>query len=130
LTIAVEGKVEEPFGSTVAEWLQSSSEGKQVRLAYIREQLGLPDEPVEHIRYQLLHRTASALVEAKWFTASSAMVLVHSFSQNRTWFEDCTAFLALFDKIAKPESIELLGNKNGIDLYLSWVTGEEKYLRV
>ena len=130
MTIAVEGKVEEPFGPTVSEWLKEGSEGKQVRLAYIHEQLGLPDAPLGSIRYQLLHRTTSALIEAKWFHASSAMVLVHSFSQNRTWFEDYTAFLGLFDKIGTPDSIDLLGNRNGIDLYLSWVTGDEKYLRV
>jgi len=128
MTIAVEGKVEEPFGPTVAEWLKGSSEGKQIRLEFIREQLRLTDEPLAHIRYQLLHRTASALIEAKGFNASSAMDLVHSFSQNRTWFEDYNGFLGLFDKIGKPDSITLVGKKNGIDLYLSWVTGEEKYL--
>ena len=128
VSIAVEGKVEESFGPTVGEWLKGGSEGKQVRLEFICEQLGLTKALLAPIRYQLLHRTASALIEAKWFNASSAMVLVHSFSRNRTWFEDYNGFLGLFDKIGEPDTITLVGKRNGIDLYLAWVTGEEKYL--
>jgi hypothetical protein len=95
----VEGKVEEPFGPTVNEWLQNASSGKQVRLDAIKEQLEIGDQPLDNIRYQLLHRTASALIEAKWFNASSAVMLVHSFSQEHKWFEDYNEFLGLFDHL-------------------------------
>jgi len=128
VTITVEGKVKEPFGPTVSEWLKNASPGKLVRLESIQELLGLEDQPLDTIRYQLLHRTASALIEAKWFNALSAVMLVHSFSQDHAWFEDYNEFLRLFDKIGKPDSVTFAGEKDGIDLYFSWVTGEEKYL--
>ena len=130
VTIAVEGKVKEPFGPTVSEWLRNASSGKRVRLKFIQDLLELGDQALDTIRYQLLHRTASALIEAKWFNASSAVMLVHSFSQDHAWFEDYKEFLGLFDKTAKPDSVTFAGEKGGIDLYLSWVTGEEKYLEV
>lgn len=130
VTIAVEGKVEEPFGPTVNEWIQNASSGKQVRLDAIKEQLEIGDQPLDNIRYQLLHRTASALIEARWFNASSSVMLVHSFSQSHKWFEDYNEFLELFDHSGEPDSVSYVGKKNGIDLYLSWVTGEEKYLSI
>ena len=130
VTITVEGKVEEPFGPTVNEWLQNASSGKQVRLDAVKERLEFRDQPLDNIRYQLLHRTASALIEARWFNASSAVMLVHSFSQGHKWFEDYNEFLGLFDQSGEPDSVSFVGNKNGIDLYLSWVTGEDKYLAV
>lgn len=130
VTIAVEGKAEEPFGPTVSEWLQTTSQGKSIRLEHIKEHLDLIEQPLDNIRYQLLHRATSALIEAKWFHAKSAVMLIHSFSQNHKRFEDYSEFLYLFHKIGKPNSITLAGRKNGIDLYCAWVTGEEKYLKV
>lgn len=130
VTIAVEGKVEEAFGPRVSEWMENQSQGKKVRLQSIREQLGLERQNLDHIRYQLLHRTASALIVAKWFKASDSVMLVHSFSQNQTGFEDYKGFLSLFDRICEPDSVTLIGKKGGVDLYFAWVTGEEKYLHV
>ena len=128
VTIAVEGKVNEPFGPTVADWLKNASSGKKVRLEFLQDLLGLGAQPLDEIRYQLLHRTASALIEARWYNASSAVMLVHSFSQEHAWFEDYNEFLGLFDRAAEPDSVTFVGEKGGIDLYLSWVTGEERYL--
>ena len=42
VSVAVEGKVAEPFGPTLEEWLVNSSDGKQSRLAYLRDLLGMP----------------------------------------------------------------------------------------
>ncbi|NRF92206.1 hypothetical protein HQN89_14435 [Paenibacillus frigoriresistens] len=59
--IMVEGKVEEPFGETVKDWLNESSEGKRQRLAFLEETLQIPASvSLDNIRYQLLHRTPSA----------------------------------------------------------------------
>lgn len=60
--IMIEGKVSEPFGETLEEWLAEASPGKNQRLDFLQMQLGLTGIP-ETIRYQLLHRTASALIE-------------------------------------------------------------------
>jgi hypothetical protein len=130
VTMAVEGKAGEAFGPTVSEWLENSTQGKEIRLEYVMERLELTERPPDHIRYQLLHRTASALSEAKWFYAKISVMLIHSFSQDHKWFEDYSEFLGLFDKIGKPDSVTFVGKKNGIELYCAWVTGEEKYLNV
>jgi hypothetical protein len=56
--IMVEGKVSEPFGETLGDWLQNASDGKHKRLASICDLLGLNLPLPGHIYYQLLHRTA------------------------------------------------------------------------
>jgi hypothetical protein len=88
ISIMVEGKVSEPFGPTVEEWLIKASPGKYERLEYLRNQIGLDKEFSPHIRYQLIHRTASAVIEARRFCAKTAVMIVHSFSQEDLWFED------------------------------------------
>lgn len=129
ISITVEGKVSEPFDKTIAEWRMESSEGKGVRLKFLCEELQLKKEQIDHIRYQLLHRTASAIIEAKMFNAQNALMLVHSFSQSDEWFEDYSQFLALFGlEGITPDSLVFAKNINGIDLYFSWVTEDKKYL--
>ncbi len=129
ISITVEGKVSEPFDKTVAEWKLGSSKGKETRLKFLCDELLLAEEQIDHIRYQLLHRTASAIIEAKKFNAQNALVLVHSFSQYDEWFEDYSQFLALFGlNNVEPDSLMFAKNINGIDLYFSWVRGDKKYL--
>ena len=41
ISIAVEGKVSEPFGPTVDEWIKNDSSGKQQRLTFLLNLLGL-----------------------------------------------------------------------------------------
>ena len=51
VSIAVEGKVSEPFGPTLGEWLVEASEGKNVRLEFLTKELGLEDPPPSTARY-------------------------------------------------------------------------------
>ena len=62
VTIAVEGKAQEPFGDTnVAGWRASASPGRTDRLRLLLSTLELEDDDrLAPIRYQLLHRTAAA----------------------------------------------------------------------
>ncbi len=57
--------------------------------------MGLNEPVPGAIRYQLLHRAASAIIEAKRFGAPHAIMLVHSFSQTHEWFADYAAFAKL-----------------------------------
>ena len=75
--IAVEGKAREPFGPLVSEW--NDSPGKQARLESLCEQLGLDPVAAGGLYYQLLHRTVSAIREARRYGAREALMLVHSF---------------------------------------------------
>ena len=97
VTIMVEGKVSEPFGPRVSEWYQEPSPGKTRRLGFLCNALGLSETRAHSVRYQLLHRTASTLIEARRFHATSAVMLVHSFSKTKEWFDDYRQFAGLFD---------------------------------
>lgn len=129
VSIAVEGKVGEAFGPTIADWSVDASAGKTARLAFLIRELGLPAAPGGAVRYQLLHRAASAVIEARRFCARNAVMLVHSFSQSQQWFEDYAAFGALFGVELKPGSIVQVAESDGVLLYLAWVTGEAGYLQ-
>jgi len=55
-------------------------------------------------------------------------MLVHSFSKSNEWFDDYSQFLALFGLNAEMNSLVFAKNVSGINLYFSWVKGDEKYL--
>lgn len=127
VSIAVEGKVSEPFGPTVQEWQAEASAGKSQRLAYLVNLLGLQSAP-DTLRYQLLHRTASAIIEAQRFNAAHAVMLVHSFSQSGEWFQDYAAFVALMGGTAEAGKLVSVGDRSGVSLHLAWVSGNAAYL--
>jgi len=128
ISIAVEGKVKESLGPLVSEWIQEESKGKFERLEFLDNLLEVNNKDLSGIRYQLLHRTASALIEAQRFCAPHALMLVHSFSQEHKWFNDFAAFVGLYGKEVVPDSIVYVGERSGKHLYLGWVTGEEEFL--
>ena len=127
ISIAVEGKVSEPFGPTVQEWQAASSPGKSERLSYLLELLGLSSVP-DTARYQLLHRTASAIIEAQRFNAVHAVMLVHSFSPSSEWFQDYAGFLTLMGGRVAQNSVVSVGSRSGVLLHLAWVRGNASYL--
>jgi hypothetical protein len=124
VAIAVEGKAQEPFGDqTVAEWRAEESHGRDERLAYLLDVLGLSDdERLAPIRYQLLHRTASAIIEARRFAGGHAVMLVHSFSRADAWFEDFAAFAALYGATASKGSTLSVCDFDDVALHLGWVS--------
>ena len=117
--IAVEGKVEESFAELVADW--NSTPGKQRRLERLCETLGLDAARVGSIRYQLLHRTASAIYEAKRYRCRHALMLVHSFSPTHRWFDDFAAFSrALQLPAEQPDECSVAKVCEGVSLRLAW----------
>jgi uncharacterized protein DUF6946 len=128
ISIAVEGKVSEPFGDIVSKWLKNQTPGRIKRLDFLCTELGLAVADVSNIRYQLLHRTVSAILEAKKFNASNALMLVHSFSQKDEWYENYLLFAALFGIDAKMNRIHSAPKIGDIQLYLGWVKGDAEYL--
>jgi len=131
VSIAVEGKVSEPFGKIIAEWFKDKSAGKADRLKFLCESLGLNKDSIRGIRYQLLHRTTSALLEARRFNASTALMLVHSFSQKNEGFHDYSRFAKhLGVMLVQLNTVHFAKRIGDVDLYLAWVTGKEKYLSI
>jgi hypothetical protein len=128
VAVAIEGKVDESFGPTVGDWLKNASPGKLERLAHICDLLGLAQPLPNSLRYQLLHRTASAIIEARRFKTDAAAMIVHSFSPTRTWFEDYAAFVAQFGHKAKPDQLICVLPGSTPPLYLGWATGPDRFL--
>lgn len=127
ITIAVEGKVSETFGPTVHEW-NTGSENKAERLAGIQRLIGLPVMPMPSVRYQLLHRMASAVVEAHRFNASCAIMLIHSFSLTDANYEDFCAFVEHYGQPRSTDQLIALTQVEGIQVLAAWVHGDARFL--
>src|SRR5256885_2125558 len=84
--------------------------------------MGLADDDcVAGIRYQLLHRTASAVIEARRFGATHAVMLVHSFSPNDAWLEDFLDFASLCGAAQLAKGVVAPVREIGaITLHLGW----------
>lgn len=128
ISITVEGKVDEPFDKTLAEWKADASPGKEKRLTFLAETLGLTSPIPDTVRYQLVHRTASAVIEAQRFGARQAVMLVHSFSQTDEWHSDFAAFVSLFGQEAEVGKLVSASASRGLPLHFAWVHGDERFL--
>jgi len=126
VAVAVEGKVDEAFGPTVGQKRAEASAGVDERLAWLIDHLGLDVVP-DTVRYQLLHRTASALLVAEQFDAAAALMLVHSFSPTALWFDDFAAFAALFGVEAQVGGVARVGTFGGIPLFIGWCKGDQRF---
>ncbi len=126
--VAVEAKVNEPFGRTVGEWLgPAPSANKLERLgticAWFEQKM-----PPEHLRYQLFHRTAAAIVEARRFHRPMAAMVVQSFSPDGMWFDDFAAFSEwLTGRPVKNDRVDM-ELPDGLRLRLAWARGDSRYL--
>ena len=128
IAVAVEAKVDEPFGPTVGDWMARASAGKTERITFIRDVLGLPDRPLDRVRYQLLHRSAAAVLEAMRFKTDRAAMIVQSFSQRHRRFEDFASFTALLGLEADRDKPLRHILPSGKPLDLGWATGSPDFL--
>lgn len=91
--LSIEAKVDEGFDKLVDEWRGDGSAGKQVRLGKLCRLFGVNESEVGALRYQLFHRSASAVIEAKRYRAKDAVMIVQSWSSKLDGFADFSAFL-------------------------------------
>ncbi len=105
IVIAVEGKADEPFASRVSAWVRGDEKNPTVtaaprrtrlrRLEFLSKHLAKTISPDSGLRYQLLHRTVSAVLEAQLHGATAALVLVHAFGPDAPKnIADFSAFLS------------------------------------
>ncbi len=128
IAAAVEGKANEPFGPTIGDWLKAPTDGRVARLTFIAELLGRT-LPVPHeLHYQLFHRTAAAIIEARRFNAPRAAMLVHSFSSAGLWFEAYAAFAEWLGLEATPGKAVSLRLADDRQLSLGWAQGDARIL--
>lgn len=121
--IMVEGKVDESFGPLLGEWLEDASPGKKQRLEFLQDTLRLSGPLPDELRYQLLHRTASPLIEAERFSAKYAAMVVHSFSTSDAWLEDYQAFTRLMGAEGTKGKLERVSSHSDPELWMGWVSG-------
>jgi hypothetical protein len=120
--MGIEAKVTESFGPLVEEWLDGGT-GKQARLEKLCDQLGLELSSSLSLRYQLLHRTVAALIEARRYRTSRALMLVQSFCPQRTGFSDFAAFVeALGYPAVVPDRLTGPREVGNFELRLGWVS--------
>lgn len=115
VAICVESKVDEPFNESLSE--------NQERIEFLKATLEL-DSPVTP--YQLLHRTASAVLTSQDFHAGTAVMLVHSFSEKQSHFDRFKAFCEAMSAKQVAPGIELYSvvRIKSPRLYLGWCQGE------
>lgn len=123
--IMVEGKVAESFADTVE---KMGPKINRERFAYLCKVLELNPDTIGHIRYQLLHRTVSALLEAERFNAKNAIMLVHSFSRTYDHFQDYAAFTELFGFKAEKDTVMGPVRRKNVDLFFGWSLGDAEFL--
>jgi len=127
VVIAVEGKVDEEFGPTIENKRKEASPGQMERLDFLHETLGLSQPAPGSTRYQLFHRTASAILVAQQFHASTAVMLVHSFSATSKWFEDFVAFTSLLASPVERNRVIRARTVSKPVLFLGWCTGDRSF---
>jgi hypothetical protein len=135
VVVAVEGKADEPFGSRVRAWVRGDEKDPATtaaprktrlrRLEFLSRHLGTDIPPDSPLRYQLLHRTASAVLEAQLHGAAAALVLIHAFGpESRDNRADFSQFLSEMGgeglskgAVAGPYA---LGEQRSLPTYFLW----------
>lgn len=145
--LGIEGKVDEPFGELVDDWLkgkpdekageppeataarQRSRQNRQERFNALCGALDIDPAGLGSFYYQLFHRACASIYEAKRFECKRAIVLVHSFaaipasSLTPPCFDDFRAFAAKIGMpVTKTSTISASRSCNGIELRLGWVS--------
>jgi hypothetical protein len=124
ISITVEGKVEESFGPNLGCWKKQFSAGKKIRWTFLKDKLGLSEEPPLNVRYQLFHRLASAVIEAERYNAKYAVMIIHSFSPGEKCFDDYAGFLDLFGEKAVLGKLVFLKTAGNISILSGWAQGD------
>lgn len=128
VVVMVEGKVNESFGPTIEAWRKDASAGKKARIAFLERTLGLESCPPALVRYQLLHRAASAIIVGEQYRAAAAVLVIHSFSPKKAGWRDYQSFMKLFGVDAQMGAVQRLGATSRIPIFGVWVAGDPKFL--
>jgi hypothetical protein len=133
--MAVEGKVNEPFGELVRDWLEgrkrktgepailSERGARTERLEGLWRTLRMKEPATHELRYQLLQRAASAIYEARRYRTDLAVLIVHSFSKNASGFGDFRNFakaLGIKEEIL-PGILVGPVKRRGVSLFVAWL---------
>ena len=124
LSLTVEAKASEAFGDeTLEKWLVSggtdeSKSNRNQRWDYICSHLPESDSFFQ-VRYQILHRCAAAVIEAKRFGFQYAAFVVQAFNAPAKSFQDYASFCQAL-KIPAARGSMATTSVNGISLGIGW----------
>jgi hypothetical protein len=126
ISMAVEAKAGEPFDKTIDEWLADAkpTSGKPARLKQLREVLEIQGQLPGSLRYQLLHRAASAVLEAERFGAQDAVLLVQSFAADPDSLSAFSQFGAILGCDCSTGMVVGGPTLGGVKLHLAWLDCE------
>ncbi|MDW7656398.1 MAG: hypothetical protein SCM11_04400 [Bacillota bacterium] len=126
--IVVEGKCNEPFGKYCDDKSLDEPNRNKRYLSMLNE-LSLNTEKIlpEKLRYQLLHRTLSAIRIAKDFDASTCMMIIHRIGASKEGsFNDYRFYLSLFNIAAEKETVQAVCI-NDIKVLFLWIEDQNSY---
>ena len=107
----------------------SPPQGQGYRLAYLHSLLGV-DRFDDTIRYQLVQRTASALLTAREFHASVAVMLVHAFDTPAARRGEFEAFRKALSAHEIAPLVYHAKQFQGPALFLVWCDGDASFRNV
>lgn len=120
--LGIEAKVKESFGPLVSEWLAQGGDNRRARLTGLCGLFGVDPAAVGHLRYQLFHRVAGSILEARRYRTNCAVVLVQSFCPDRTGLADFQAFAgAMGFGVVEPNGISALRQCAEVEVRIGWV---------
>jgi len=128
--IAVEAKVDEEFGPTIGEKRRAASAGQVERLEFLHRTLRLAAPLPDDVRYQLLHRTASAVLAARSFHASTAVMIVQSFSPESRWLGDYQRFCRALGVSSTTGVAQPVPDQSSPRLFLGWCSGDQRFRKI
>jgi hypothetical protein len=126
--MAVEAKVDEDFGPLLKDKRVQASAGQLQRLDYLHSVLGVAEFD-DSIHYQLLHRTASAIITARDFHAHVAVMVVQSFGTRPSLRADFDAFCRSLGTEDLPGGMRVVPSERTPRLFLGWCTGDHQFLQ-
>jgi hypothetical protein len=124
LSLTVEAKAKEPFGGDVLEqWLiagvsQESKRNRKIRWDQVRAHLPKSDSFLQ-VRYQMLHRCASSVIEAKRLGFQHAAFVVQAFETPEESFQDYVIFCQALKIPAKRGGMSTTSS-DGVSLSVGW----------
>jgi hypothetical protein len=127
IVLAVEGKVDEGFDHRIGCWVglgksSKSRVNRTLRWTSMAKDLGICAPGIDAIPYQLLHRTWAALTEATRRGATHAVLVVHSFDDHRSGWDDFVSFARRFrPELAAQPGVPVCVSTGSPLLWLVWV---------
>lgn len=128
LSLTVEAKANEPFGDEIVErWLvagktEESMSNRKKRFEYVRSHLP-PSDSLSPVRYQILHRCAASVIEAKRFGFQHAAFVVQAFSAPEQSFQDYAVFCQALNIPATRGRLATT-SVDGVSLSVGWADCE------